>query len=83
MRFRLFIFLNLLGMMPVLMAEQSPTSSKGAKRFRFNGSEVSGQYQNSGESTVVVEEEKNLDDLLGVRKNFRDRIERMKAQTGR
>lgn len=37
---------------------------------------VQGKYQFSDESVTTVEEDKVLDSLLGVRKDFRDRLER-------
>lgn len=44
--------------------------------FRFDGSSLHGKYQTSPEATVSVENDKFLEDLLGARKNFDDRIKR-------
>ena len=40
----------------------------------FDQSVVQGKYQISNEGLAVVEEEKNLDDLLGMRFEFKDRL---------
>lgn len=37
---------------------------------------VDGKYQYPNEATTTVENEKNLDDLIGARKHFRDRLGR-------
>jgi hypothetical protein len=39
----------------------------------FDGSAIDGRYKYADETAAVVENEKNVDDLLGVRLNFRDR----------
>jgi len=44
--------------------------------INFDGRLVKGKYQSSSESITTVENEKNLDDLIGVRKNFKDRNEK-------
>lgn len=41
----------------------------------FDDTLVSGKYQTPMGSVVKVDDDKTLDDLIGVRKNFRDRIE--------
>lgn len=40
----------------------------------FAGSSVNGQYQMPAEATVKIENEKPLEELLGLRTQFRDRI---------
>lgn len=41
--------------------------------FSFDAASVRGKYQMAGQGIALVEDEKVLDDLLGVRKQFRDR----------
>ena len=50
------------------------------QEMSFNGSMVNGQYQFLGEATATVENDKLLEDLLGVPKNFKQRNKRMKAR---
>ena len=45
----------------------------------FNDQLVGGKYQSPMEALSVVEDEKFIDDLIGVRKNFQDREQRAKA----
>jgi hypothetical protein len=46
----------------------------------FDGSTVHGKYQYSDEAMATVENEKILNSLLGVRRDFRDRIEQETAR---
>ncbi|MBL7543335.1 MAG: hypothetical protein JNL11_05935 [Bdellovibrionaceae bacterium] len=46
---------------------------------KFGDQAVSGKYQLPMEALSVVENEKSIDDLIGVRKNFRDRVARTKG----
>lgn len=58
-----------------VLAEKTPShAGKLKKDIAFHGHTVSGKYQLPLESTITVEDEKSLDDLIGVRKNFQDRI---------
>lgn len=41
--------------------------------FSFDAASVRGKYQMSGQGIATVEDEKVLDDLLGMRRNFKDR----------
>lgn len=45
----------------------------------FNDRTVGGKYMYSTEAITTVEDDKSLDDLIGVRKNFKDRIERSES----
>jgi hypothetical protein len=45
----------------------------------FSDRTVGGKYMFSTESVTTVENDKSLDDLIGVRKNFKDRIERSES----
>lgn len=52
------------------------TGKKGAElstRHSFSGSRVGGQYQVPAEATAKIENEKPLEELLGLRTQFRDR----------
>lgn len=46
---------------------------------RFGDQSVGGKYQLPMEALSVVENEKSIDDLIGVRKNFQDRVARTKG----
>lgn len=52
------------------------TSKKLQKDLSFDDLLVKGKYQFSNEAVVTVEQDKVLDSLLGVRKDFKDRIKR-------
>ncbi len=72
-----FLFLILV-LSSVAMAKTKKVTKKDEKsqvgtNFSFEGAMVRGKYQTSGEGVARVEDEKILDDLLGVRKNFNDR----------
>jgi hypothetical protein len=45
----------------------------------FSDRTVGGKYMFSTEAITTVENDKSLDDLIGVRKNFKDRIERSES----
>lgn len=47
--------------------------------IRFSDQSVGGKYQLPMEALSVVENEKSIDNLIGIRKNFRDRIGRTKG----
>lgn len=54
-----------------------PKNARDAKlgtSFRFDGSSLHGKFQASPSTTATVENDKYLEDLLGARKNFDDRI---------
>jgi hypothetical protein len=40
----------------------------------FDGSTVNGRYHSAGEAVATVENEKKLNDLIGARKDFKDRL---------
>jgi hypothetical protein len=52
----------------------SDTAKRLSTEMTFSGSQIGGQYQVPGEATSRVENEKPIEELLGLRKNFRDRI---------
>lgn len=43
--------------------------------FRFDGMSLHGKYQSAPWMSTTVEDDKFLEDLLGARKHFRDRVE--------
>lgn len=59
-------------------ASSQTMSKETAKRLstsmNFSGSRVGGQYQVPGEATARVENEKPIEELLGLRTQFRDRM---------
>ncbi|MES3037585.1 MAG: hypothetical protein V4736_06730 [Bdellovibrionota bacterium] len=61
------------------VAAASTTGSKLSTDVKFDGHMVGGKIQSPMEALTVVENEKDIDDLIGVRKNFKDRSERAKG----
>ena len=53
---------------------------KNSRNLSFEEILVQGKYQFSDEATVSVEQDKVLDSLLSVRKNFKDRIKKVATQ---
>lgn len=63
-------------------SKKKSTKSAPAKistNVDFEARVVDGKYQYSTEAIATVENEKSLDDLIGVRKNFKDRLDNAKA----
>lgn len=61
------------------LAQKGPKIQKKDKTnmgtsFRFDGVSLHGKYQTSPSTVATVENDKVLEDLLGARKNFKDRI---------
>lgn len=50
--------------------------SKLKTSFKFDGTTLRGKFQSSLGTTATVENDKYLDDLLGGRKSFEDRIQK-------
>ncbi len=50
------------------------TAKRLSTQMSFSGSRVGGQYQVPGEATARVENEKPIEELLGLRTQFRDRM---------
>ena len=70
---------------PVLSpaASQSGTASPARKsvfqpktEHNFEGLDVNGRYHTAMEAVVTIENEKVLDDLLGARTHFKDRLKK-------
>jgi hypothetical protein len=61
-------------------AARKTSKSKLSKDVRFSGSQVDGKYLSAGESIAEVEGDKEMGALVGVRKNFHDRL---KLETAR
>ena len=60
---------------------QKPTVDKDKKlstQVDFNDHLVGGTYQKPLEALTVVEDDKSLESLIGMRKNFKDREKKMK-----
>ncbi len=57
-------------------SKAAPTATKTAlgTDHAFSAADVRGRYQYPAGGTVTVENEKELVDLLGVRKHFKDRL---------
>jgi hypothetical protein len=67
----------------LLVADVSQAAVKKLEKGRklstnvnFEDLLVDGKYQYPSEATTTVENEKDLDDLIGARKHFRDRLGR-------
>jgi hypothetical protein len=57
-------------------AKKAPPKGKLSTNVNFEDLLVDGKYQYPSEATTTVENEKDLDDLIGARKHFRDRLGR-------
>ena len=53
--------------------QQAPAKSM-SRDVVFDGSTVNGRYHSAGEAVASVETEKKLNDLIGARKDFKDRL---------
>lgn len=54
--------------------KKSTVKSKLSTEVDFDGSTLHGRYQKSAETLATVENDKAMMDLLGNRKNFKDRL---------
>jgi hypothetical protein len=52
---------------------QKSQDSQLGTNFSFEAASVRGKYQSAGQGIAMVEDEKVLDDLLGLRRSFKDR----------
>jgi hypothetical protein len=62
------------------LAKPAAEKSQLGTSFRFDGSSLRGKYQSSLSTTATVENDKYLDDLLGGRSHFEDRIQQDKER---
>ncbi len=69
---RLIIFLALMSFSLSLFAAKKDKSTT----FNFDELLIQGEYHFSDDITTTVEQDKVLDALLGVRKDFKDRMKR-------
>lgn len=60
---------------------KTPTQDEVSKNFSFEAANINGKTASSSAGRVTVENDKTIDDLLGVRQNFKDRIEQEKGRT--
>jgi hypothetical protein len=63
----------------------SPSSATLSRDIVFDGSSINGRYHAAGEALSVIEQEKNMNELIGFRKDFKDRlaVERSRLKNGR
>ncbi|MBX9766027.1 MAG: hypothetical protein K2X47_02040, partial [Bdellovibrionales bacterium] len=61
---------------PGFAAKKVEKTRRLSTNVNFEDLLVSGKYQYPSEATTTVENEKDLDDLIGARKHFRDRLGR-------
>ena len=59
----------------VMTKKGTSTTQEGqlGTNFSFDSASVRGKYQMAGQGIAIVEDEKVLDDLLGLRRSFKDR----------
>ncbi len=62
------------------MAATKPAKDKTNTDVSFDDMLVQGKYHFSDEAVTTVEQDKILDSLLGIRKDFKDRIRKSAAQ---
>jgi hypothetical protein len=55
------------------VAGSKATKSEFSTSHNFDGTDVNGQLQQGSLRRIVVEDDKSIEDLLGVRKKFDDR----------
>lgn len=55
---------------------ETKNDAKLGTSFRFDGTTLRGKYQTSLGTTATVESDKYLEDLLGARKHFKDRLQK-------
>lgn len=59
---------------------KKPQPSRGKSQlgtsFRFDGTALHGKYQKTPGTTATVENDKFLEDLLGARRSFEDRLQK-------
>jgi len=60
---------------PAKVAKKNKDAKLGTD-FSFNNEMVNGRYQSADEALAVVEDEKDLNDLIGPRKHFKDRLKK-------
>ena len=71
------IILNLIMSSTVTAKSQKPSPARQSStktEFHFDGSTIHGRYQSGEEALARVENEKIMNDLLGIRKDFKDRL---------
>lgn len=63
---------------PQKKGKAKPTASQAklGTSFKFDGSTLRGKYQSALGTSATVENDKYIDDLLGGRKHFSDRIQK-------
>jgi hypothetical protein len=63
------------------LAEQiaKPKSSL-SRDIVFDGSAIKGKYHSAGEALALVEQEKNMNELIGFRRDFKDRLATERAR---
>ncbi len=89
MRSQILITVLVFGLLPAFAsttAQKKSTPKAAAKKqsslttdAKFDDQAVGGKYQLPMEALSIVENEKSIDDLIGVRKNFRDRVQKTKG----
>lgn len=71
-----FLWMNQAAAAPAPNAPAAAKSTKKTTEVSFEDVLVQGKYHFSDEAVTTVEEDKVLDSLLGVRKDFQDRIKK-------
>ena len=70
------------------MGQKNHQTNKKAKKklltdVSFSGSSVDGRYHSAGDAVAEVDKEKQLNSLIGMRKNFHDRLGAERARLAR
>lgn len=73
---KLLLILSFLTVFGSVSVEAKPPAKKSklGTDFSFEDQLIRGRYQFSDQAMADVENEKGLEDLLGVRKHFKDRL---------
>jgi hypothetical protein len=76
-----FKYLQRVPVKPVKKTKKATAPAKAMSReIVFDGSNVNGRYHSAGEAVARVESEKELNNLIGVRKDFKDRLAMERAR---
>ena len=72
------ISLSLMALLQTQARAENPSKTvfKPKTEHNFNDMDVKGRYQTPMEAVITIENEKVLDDLLGARTNFKDRLKK-------
>lgn len=63
-----------------LLAQSAPAQNQKSKEMSFEEILIQGKYQFSDEAVTTVEQDKVLEGLIGLKKDFKERMEESMVQ---